>query len=183
MKRIPLSLVVFAMLIFTSSVLGQTTQADKDAARLKTRDQLAQLLERAGPGIKVSFRQSQKLQFNMVGVLRDGITNAEYYEIVVGVSTDQTIGFRIFPHYKGGYINLNKVANPDGLMRQLMLLNDRNFLFWGADNSGDVFAGYTITLESGFPDAGITTVLRSIANLDQYVGQMKQNIEASPAHQ
>jgi len=182
MKRIPLSfLFIFAMLIFTSSVFGQTTEAAKNEARIKTRDQLAQLLEKAGPGIKVSFRQSAKQEFNLVGLLKDGITNAESYEIVVGVSSDQTIGFRIFPHYKGAYINLNKVANPNGLMRQLMLLNDRNFLFWGADNSGDVFAGYTITLESGFPAEAVTIVLRSIANLDPYVGQMKQNIEPSPA--
>lgn len=174
-KRFPL-LLLLLMTMTCAQALGQTTPTTKEAERIKTRDQLLQLLEKVGPNIKISFHQSQKQPFNLVGVLKDGITNADSYEIVVGVSTDQTIGFRIFPHYKGAYINLDKVSNANALMRQLMLLNDRNFLFWGADGSGDVFAGYTFTLESGFPEAAITIVLRSIVNLDPYVGQMKPNI-------
>lgn len=175
-KRFPLLLLLVLMTITGAQALGQTTQTTKEAERIKTRDQLLQLLEKVGPTVKISFHQSQKQPFNLVGVLKDGITNADSYEIVVGVSTDQTIGFRIFPHYKSTYINLDKVSNANALMRQLMLLNDRNFLFWGADGSGDVFAGYTFTLESGFPEAAIIIVLRSIVNLDPYVGQMKPNI-------
>jgi hypothetical protein len=177
-KRVSLFiLVVLATLTVSANALAQTTPTTKEAERIKTRDQLLQLLEKVGPNIKVTFRQSEKQPFNMVGVLRDGLTNAESYEIVVGVSTDQTIGFRVFPHYKGAYINLDKVRNANALMRQLMLFNDRNFLFWGADGSSDVFAGYTFTLESGFPEAAIIIVLRSIVNLDPYVGQMTPNIQ------
>jgi len=174
-------LFVLTTFTFAASASAQTAQTAKEAERIKTRDQLMQLLEKAGPNIKVTFHQSQKQPFNMVGILKDGLTNADSYEIVVGVSTDQTIGFRIFPRYKGTYINLDKVSNANALMRQLMLLNDRNFLFWGADGSGDVFAGYTFTLESGFPDAAIVIVLRSIANLDLYVGKMKPNLDGSEA--
>jgi hypothetical protein len=66
-------------------------------------------------------------------------------------------------------------------MRQLLRLNDSNFLYWGTDPSGDIFAGYTFTLESGFPEAAVTIVLRSIPNLDLFVGNMKPNIDGTPA--
>ena len=66
-------------------------------------------------------------------------------------------------------------------MRKLLNLSDHNFLFWGADDTGDVFAGYTFTLESGFPDKAIEIVLYSIAPLDQYVGQMRPFIDGSAA--
>jgi hypothetical protein len=47
------------------------------------------------------------------------------------------------------------------------------------DEGGDVFSGYTFTLESGFPEAAITIVLRSIANLDKFVGNMKPMIDGN----
>jgi hypothetical protein len=61
-------------------------------------------------------------------------------------------------------------------MKQLLRMSDKNFLFWGADDGGDVFAGYTVTLESGFPNEAMRIVLRSIRNLDQFVGDMKPSV-------
>lgn len=144
-----------------------------DASRIHTRDQLAQLLEKAGPGINVTFRQSTKQPFNYVGSLQQGLVNSESFEIVISVTTNDTIGFRIYPHYKGGYINVDKVNNRPALMRLLLRLTDRAFLFWGADESGDIFTGYTFTLESGFPEDAINIVLRSIVNSDKFVGEMR----------
>src|SRR6266446_4405928 len=106
-------------------------QAPPEAARTKTSEQLGQLLDKVGPSIKISFRQSEKQPFNFVGVMKEGLTNAESFEVVVGVTADQTIGFRIFPHYNGAYVNVDKVRNSVGLMRQLLRLSDTNFLFWG----------------------------------------------------
>jgi hypothetical protein len=179
MKRVFLVLfVVFLTTIVVPAVSGQTTA---EAGRIKTREQLGQLLGRVGPGIKISFKQSQKQPFNYVGTLRDGLSNAEYFEVVISVTADQTINFRIFPHYNSAYINVDKAKNSLGLMRQLLRLSDEAFLYWGADEGGDIFAGYIFTLESGFPDAAITVVLRSIANLDPFVGKMKPNIDGTPA--
>jgi len=179
MKRILLiSLLTMTTLVVAPAIHAQTTPSADDSARVKTRDQLKALLEKVGPSIKVSFRQSDKQPFNMVGILREGLTNTEYFEIVIGVTNNQTIGFRIFPHYKGAYINIDKARNSAGLMKQLLEFSDKNFLFWGADPTGDIFSGYTFTLESGFPEASITIVLRSIANLDDYVGKMKPNLDA-----
>jgi hypothetical protein len=95
------------------------------------------------------------------------------------VSKRDTIGFRIFPHYKGGYINIDKVRNTTQLLKQLLQFNEKTFLFWGADDTGDVFTGYTFTLESGFPDDAIKIVLASIKNSDQFVGELKPAIDGS----
>jgi hypothetical protein len=177
MKRFLMTLLVASTItVLAPSVWGQT---DADTARVKTRDQLGLLLDKVGPTIKVTFRRSDKQPFNYVGLLKEGLTNADSMEIVIGVTADKTIGFRIFPHYNSAYVNVDKAKNSAGLMRELLRLSDKNFLFWGMDEGGDVFSGYTFTLESGFPDAAITIVLRSIANLDKFVGNMKPMIDGN----
>jgi hypothetical protein len=152
-------------------------QTDRDA----TREKLRALLNAEGPKINVSFRQSDKQPYNFVGIMKTGLKNADALEIVISVGAQDTLHFRIFPHYKDSYINVDKVASGAGLMRQMVRFSDQNFLFWGADGSGDIFAGYNFTLESGFPDAAISIVLRSIAGADQYVGQMRPAIDGSAA--
>lgn len=183
MRRI----ILLALLISAASSVAfsaqQPTPQQKEAARIATREQLRKLLDMAGPkkGIGISFRQSEKQPFNFVGILKDNLTNAESLEVVVGVTKDDTIGFRIYPHFKGGYINADKAKNGVGLMRLLLNLSDRNFLFWGVDGTGDVFSGYTFTLESGFPDKAIEVVLYSIPLLDRFVGDMRPFVDGSAA--
>lgn len=184
-RRLP---IIIAMLGIFSCALAAAVQtaaqtpAQKEAARVEAREKLRALLASSGPkrGIEIAFRQSEKQPFNFVGVKRDKFANADGFEVVIGVSTDQTIGFRIYPYYKDGYINVEKVRNAPGLMRKLLNLSDHNFLFWGVDDTGDVFAGYTFTLESGFPDKAIEIVLYSIAPLDPYIGQMRPFIDGTP---
>ena len=179
MKTRCLGITIIAMLCAFSAM--SQTQAEKDAARAATREKLRQLLIDSGPkkGIEIAFRQSEKQPFNFVAVKRGGFANAEGFEIVIGVSADQTIGFRIYPYYKGGYVNINKARDGAGLMRKLLNLSDHNFLFWGADDTGDIFAGYTFTLENGFPDKSLEVVLYSVAPLDQYIGQMRPFIDGT----
>jgi hypothetical protein len=168
--------VIISILITAPAVYCQDTS---DAVREKTRERLGALLEREGPVIKVSFRKSDKNPFNFIGVLKEGLKHAESMEIVIMVSKRDTIGFRIFPHYKGGYINIDKVRNTTQLLRQLVQFNEKTFLFWGADDTGDVFTGYTFTLESGFPDDAIKIVLASIKNSDQFIGELRASIDGS----
>ncbi|HLN98502.1 MAG TPA: hypothetical protein VK208_08585 [Pyrinomonadaceae bacterium] len=178
MKRI-LSIVLFALaMLSVSPVYGQQ---DDPAVRERTRQRLAQLLETAGPKVNVDFSQSQKQPFNYVGSLRTGLVNADSFEIVISVTSKDTIGFRIYPHYNRGYINVDNVKDRAGLMRLLLRLSDRAFLFWGADETGDVFTGYTFTLESGFPDEAVKVVLRSIVNSDKFVGEMRPFIDGTSA--
>ncbi len=151
--------------------------AQQQASRDATREKLRAALEATGPKVDVTFKQSDKNPYNFIGIMSTGLTNADSFQVVVSISDQDTIHFRIYPHYKGAYLNVDKVANGAGLMRQMLKYGDKNFLYWGADDTLDIFAGYNFTLESGFPEASIRVVLNSIKNLDQYVGEMKSSIE------
>jgi opacity protein-like surface antigen len=177
-----LFIAALALLVCAVAAAAQTPQ-EKEATRNATREKLRQLLAASGPkkGIGIDFRQSEKNPFNFVGVKRDGLTNTDFIEVVVGVSDNETIGFRIYPHYKGGYVNLGRAKDGVGLMRALLRQSNTNFLYWGADTTDDIFAGYTFTLESGFPDKAIEIVLYSIAPLDGFVGQMRPFVDGSAA--
>ena len=178
MKR-TFAIVLFILTTITvGSVYGQQ---DDPVARNRTRERLAALLDKVGPDIHVSFTQSQKQPFNYVGSLRTGLVNADFFEIVISVTAKDTLGFRIYPHYNKGYLNVDRVKDPTAFMRQLLRLSDRAFLYWGADDTGDIFTGYTFTLESGFPDEAIKIVLHSIVNSDKFIGELRPSIDGSSA--
>ena len=170
-----------AGLSFALLMLATTAAAQVDS-RDATREKLRAVLAATGPKVNIEFHQSDKNPYNFIGVLNTGLTNVDSFEVVVGITTDATIGFRIYPHYRGAYINLNRAANVQGLARQLLRLSDTNFLFWGIDETGDVFAGYTFTLESGFPEQAVRVVLYSIKPLDQYVAEIKINVDGAQSH-
>jgi opacity protein-like surface antigen len=136
MKRLLLlvALVVAASINAPAASVQQPAQPPAESAtRVATREKMRKHLDTAGPLIGVSFRQSTKQPFNFIGVMTQGLTHAESLEIVIGVTAQDTINFRVYPHYKGGYINVDKVRNAGSLMRQLLVLSDRAFLFWGMD--------------------------------------------------
>ena len=185
MKRYTL-LAAFALASFlsplpmTSAAFAAQTSAP-DAARNLTRSRMSSILAIAGArsDVNVAFRQSTKNPYNFVGTMT-GMVNCNPLEIVWSVTKSDTIGLRAYCHYNGGYINVGRAKDAYGLMRRLLLLNDENFLYWGADDSGDVFTAYTFTLESGFPDDGITIVARSLRNTDKFIGQLRPMIDGSP---
>ena len=177
MRYARIVLVLFAALLLEAqAAYAQTTPRDA------TREQVRQVLALAGPraDVNVAFRQSAKNPYNFIGSMT-GLHNSDSLEIIVSVTNSDTIGFRIYPHYNNGYINLGRAHDPNGLMRKLLNYSDQNFLFWGADDTGDVFCGYTITLESGFPQDAIVVILRSIHNTDTFVGAMRPFIDGSVA--
>ncbi len=168
--------VLFAALFLAGA--PASAQSDRDSTREKVRQVLTTAGQRSD--VNVTFRQSTKNPYNFVGTMT-GLTNSDNLEIVVSVTKSDTIGFRIYPHYKNGYINLGKARDVDGLMRKLLYYSDQNFLFWGADDTADVFCGYTVTLESGFPQDAIVVILRSIKNTDKFVGEMRPLIDGTVA--
>jgi hypothetical protein len=181
MKRITI-LIALVLLVAASAVAFPKTPPQSQESRDVTREKLRTLLNSMSAKVNIDFRQSDKQPYNFLGALRTGLTNAELFEVVISVSDKQTIHFRIYPHYNNGYVNIDKVRNNSGLMRQLLRFSDSNFLYWGADETGDIFAGYTFTLESGFPEEAIKIVLYSIKPLDQFVGEMRPMIDGSSAH-
>ena len=172
---------VLLTLLALGGAAGAEGQIDTDAVRSVTRQELEDLLTQYGPAQEMHFHRSTVQPFNLVGSLASGLTNSSSLEIVVSISKAQTIGFRIYPHYAGGYINIDKVRNGTALMRKLLQFTDRNFLFWGADDTYDVFAGYSFTLESGFPREALKVVIRSIPTLDRFVGDLKPLIDGTEA--
>jgi hypothetical protein len=171
----------FLVLLSLAGAFQARAQDADSAARDDMREKLRALLETAGErdDVKVSFRQSTKEPYNFIGTMKDRMSNVDSLEIVIRVTPSDTIGFRVYPHYKDGYINLNKVKDQRALLRQLAHYNDLNFLFWGADDTDDIFCGYTVTLESGFPEEALTVVLRSIRSTDRFVGELRKSIDGS----
>jgi hypothetical protein len=180
-KEISMRLRIGAVLVFLLIVAAPPASAQ--SSRDATRDKLRELLETTGKrsDVNVEFHQSTKQPYNFVGAMKDGMTNVDSLEIVISVTTNDTIGFRVYPHYKGGYLNIKKVQDGPGLMHKLLTFSDRNFLFWGADSTDDVFCGYTFTMESGFPEQAIVVVLRSIRGTDKFAGELRPFIDGSAA--
>ena len=166
-----------SLVVSASSLLAE--QSGRDATREKLRTTLAEAGKLSD--VRTSFRQSSKEPYNFVGTIEDGLDHAQSLEIVVRVTEHETINFRIYPHYKDGYINLDKAKDSNGLMRTMLLFSDHNFLYWGVDDDEDAFCGYTITLESGYPEEAIETVVRSIRNTDGFVGRLRPFIDGSGA--
>jgi hypothetical protein len=174
------SVLLFSLIVALPSAFAQTaTTESRDATREKLRALLATAGKRSD--VNVEFRQSTKQPYNFVGAMKDAMTNADSLEIVISVTPNDTVGFRVYPHYKGGYINVKKAQDGPGLMHKMLNFSDRNFLFWGADSTDDVFCGYTFTLESGFPDNAIVVVLRSIRSTDKFAGELRPFIDGSAA--
>ena len=167
----------------TPSVSLAAQSSSASSSRDITRDRLVALLTTVGKrsDVNIDFHQSTKNPYAVAGIQRAGLKNADYLEVVASATKDETISIRVFPHYNDGYINIDKVRDYPGFMRTLLKLNSTNFLYWGADESGDVFAAYPFTMESGFPAEAITVVVRSINNQDQYVGQLRPYIDGTSA--
>src|SRR6185503_14991630 len=119
-----------SVLAICALTTGVAAAAGDDADRVAMREKLRSLLAERGPDSGISFTQNQKQPFNFSGSLRKGLSNADSFEVVLGVTVNDTITLSAFPHYNGDYINLDKVRNSTGLMRQLVRLSHANFLYW-----------------------------------------------------
>jgi hypothetical protein len=162
--------VLAAMLLAVPATAGWS---QSDAKREATREQVRTALRQIGPKIGVSFRQAQANQFNFVGTMTQGLNDTESMEIIVMVGKNDILTVRVFPHISGDrYINVDRAANSTGLMRRLLANNAGDFYHWGMDDVYDVFAEFTFTLESGFPEESLDVVLRSVELLDAKIGEM-----------
>ena len=161
--------------LVTALLVGAVSTAwaqdgDRDATRDRTRSALRQI----GPKLGVTFQQSQANPYNFSASMTDNISEAQSMEIIVMVGKNDILTVRVFPHVSGNkYINVDRAANSTGLMRKLLANNAGDFFHWGMDDVYDVFAEFTFTLESGFPEEALDVVLRSVELLDKKVGEME----------
>src|SRR5438105_1914333 len=104
LKRMGLPLAF--LLISLAPLLADESSASRD----KTRDAVRKTLVSAGKldDVDIDFHQSTKQPYNFVGTA-EGLPNVESLEVVLRVTSNDTIQVRVYPHYKGGYINLAKL--------------------------------------------------------------------------
>jgi hypothetical protein len=146
---------------------------DDDANREATRTKVRSALRQIGPKIGVTFQQSQANPWNFSASMTEGLDDTESMEIIVMVGKNDVMTVRVFPHVTGNrYINVDRAGNGTGLMRKLLSNNAGDFFHWGMDDVYDVFAEFTFTLESGFPEESLDVVLRSVRMLDKKVGEL-----------
>lgn len=169
------SLLVAVAISLSAAAAG--AQKIDEAARKRNHARLGELLTAQGPGLDMAFQQSKKQPYNYSAYLTKGLVNAETIEVVFSTTEVDTYSVNAYPKFKGAYINLEKAKNSVLLMRQLLALNHRTFMHWGTDSSGDVFMGFTITLESGFPAEAIRTVLRSVVVHDKFIAEFRGALE------
>jgi hypothetical protein len=160
-----------------SGVEAVAAQTDADAVRVMSRDKVDSLLHAYGPTLNMRFYRRANDPFAIDGFFGKGLRYASRFEIEINVTPEHTIGLRVYPLWYNQRINIDGVRDPNGLERQLLRFSAHNFLFWGVDDALNVFAGFTFTLESGFPEEAIKIVLRSIPLVDQSVGEMARLIE------
>ncbi len=162
-----------AALALAASVSVAWAQNENSPERQATRDKVRSALRTIGPRIGVNFKQAQANQWNFSGSMTEGLNEAESMEIIVMVGRNDVLTVRVFPHISGDrYINVDRANNSTGLMRKLLANNAGDFFHWGMDDVYDVFAEFTFTLESGFPEESLDVVLRSVELLDKKVGEL-----------
>jgi len=167
MRRTIALLALFAVALFPAA-----TRADDASDRAGTLAKVGATLATYGQSdAGIAFVQSDKNKWNYAGLLTTGLKNAQALEVVVGVTDQNTLNVMVYPHYKGGYVNIVKAKKAATLARTLLKMNYNTFFFWGADDDNDVYASYKFTLESGYPEESFRTVLQSIPLLDKYIGE------------
>jgi len=156
-------------------VLG--AQADTNVVRDTTRQQLEALLSTYAPAREMRFQRSANQPYDVVGSFDKPMLYASRLEIIASVTSQRTIGFRVYPRWRGTHINLDRVRRRSLFMEKLLRDADQSFFHWALDQNLDLFAGFTFTLESGFPEDAIKVVIRSIPLLDRPVGELVPLIE------
>jgi hypothetical protein len=181
--RAVLSLGLYAVLSLGGRAASAATPADtvSTATRLETRGKIEALLTTYSKalGFRRWYRSADE-PFDILAFYDNGLKYASRMEVVIVVSRQNTIGIRVFPHYNGpgpgDYIDLDYARDPKGLMQRALQLSAENFMFWAMDGSHHLFACFTVTLESGFPDAVLRVVLESVPLVDDSVGDLARYV-------
>ena len=167
--------------VLTVSGVGAAAQTDANAVRemTRTRDRLDSLLHAYGSTLKMRFfRSTDNDPFQIEGVLDQGLRyGSGRFELQFNVTPQHTIGVRVYPTLYNERVSITDARRSNDLALQLLHLSAHSFFSWGVDDASNVFARFTFTLESGFPDEAIKAVLRSIPLLDDSVGEMVPFIE------
>jgi hypothetical protein len=148
-----------------------SAQSPNDSVQAATLAQLKTVIASYEPAQAIRWYRAND-PFDLDGFYDKGLKWANRLEIYITVTRQATIWIRVYPQYYGHHVNLEHVHDSTGLMRQMLRLSYHNFFFWGLDDQRDAFAGYQFTLESGFPEAAVKEVIKSIPLVDGAVGDL-----------
>lgn len=148
-----------------------SAQSANDSVQAATLAQLKTVIATYEPARQIRWIRADS-PFDLDGFYDKGLKWANTLEIDITVTHQATIWIRVYPQYYEHHINLDHVHDPNGLMQQMLKMSYHNFFFWGLDDNHDAFAGYQFTLESGFPEAAVKEVIKSIPLIDGSVGDL-----------
>jgi len=160
-----------ALALAVSGLQPLAAQSAADSVQAATLEKLKVVIATYGPAREIRWYRASN-PFDLDGVYDKSLHWSSRLEIAFTVTHQSTIWLRVYPQYYGHHINLNRVHDPNGLMQQMLRFSYHNFFFWGLDDNQDAFAGYQFTLESGFPEAAVQEVIKSIPLIDESVGDL-----------
>jgi hypothetical protein len=160
-----------ALLLAASGLQPLGAQSAADSVQAVVLEKLKAVIATYEPAREIRWYRANDA-FDLDGFYDKGLHWSSRLEIYITVTRQATIWLRVYPQYYGHHINVNRVHDPNGLTRQMLRFSYRNFFFWGLDDNLDAFAGYQFTLESGFPEAAVKEVIKSIPLIDGSVGDL-----------
>jgi hypothetical protein len=160
-----------ALALAASGVQPLAAQSAADSVQAATLEKLQAVIAAYEPAREIRWYRASS-PFDLDGFYDKSLHWSSRLEIYITVTRQSTIWLRVYPQYYGHHINLNRVHDPSGLMQQMLRFSYHNFFFWGLDDNRDAFAGYQFTLESGFPEAAVKEVIKSIPLIDGSVGDL-----------
>lgn len=160
-----------ALAFAASAFQPLAAQSAADSVQSATLAQLQAIIGTYAPARDIRWYRAND-PFDLDGFYDKKLRWASRLEIYITVTHQATIWVRVYPQYYGHHVNLDRVHDPNGFMQQMLRLSYHNFFFWGLDDNRDAFAGYQFTLESGFPEASVEEVIKSIPLIDESVGDL-----------
>ena len=163
------SVAVLSVIVAVGVLAAAPLSAQKidEAKRIRNREQLLTVLRAAADATHMTFERSKVNQFNYSAYLTVGLKYAESVEVVIGATDVDTIFMRAFPKVQGRLHERREGQGPDRLDAPATKAGGADVLLLGDDAQGDLFWGYTFTLEYGFPVDSIRIVLRSVQTHDR----------------
>jgi hypothetical protein len=111
-----------------SGVGAAAAQPNTDVVRAATRQKLHALLDTYAPAREMRWYRS-KDPFGIEGFCDKDLRYTPRFEIIISITRQQTISVRVYPHWTGGYMNIDRARDPNGLMQRLLRFTDQDLFF------------------------------------------------------
>jgi hypothetical protein len=152
--------------------------ADASAVATATFANIQKLLEAEGSRLNLgaAFRPLNS-GLESAAVVTDGLTKAEKLEVHIDAISNPagTVRLRVYPLYRGTYVNVSHAEDQAALMRVLLgpaRISGPCVYSWKIDKDGDIYDTCILTSDN-FPYASIVTALKDIRHVDRIFGEWR----------